>query len=129
MKKTPRVGKHMGLWHEHSRGDTVLHQAVNKSLDRTIEEVMGRTRFEHELHQFQKAQRYVQDICMNPNGDDDDDDEDLVVSMCDAAGHDNVKDPNRTLTCYIWSYGCDHQCLNERVPHPIPPAILSPGNS
>ena len=41
-KKTPRVGKQMGLWHEHSRGDTVLHQAVNKSLDRTIEEVMGR---------------------------------------------------------------------------------------
>jgi hypothetical protein len=103
-------------WIEFIKGDLLLYQAVNKSLDRTINEIFGRELFDTHLKEFELAQKYANTIC----GQDDD----LVVPMCDSKGHDIVNDPNRSTTCYIWSEGCDHKCLNERIPHPIPKEIL-----
>ena len=103
-------------WIEYSRGDALLNRAASESLDRTIDEVFGRDRFERELTEFQNALAYAQAICRS--------EPDLVLGMCDEAGRSVLKDPNRTTTCYIWSEGCDHKCLNERVPNPIPRSVL-----
>lgn len=103
-------------WIEYSRGDALLNHAASESLDRTIDEVFGRERFERELTEFRNALAYAQAICMS--------EPDLVLGLCDEAGRSVSNDPNRTTTCYIWSEGCDHKCLNERVPNPIPRAVL-----
>lgn len=98
-------------WLEFSRGDALLHKAASASLDRTIDEVFGRERFRRELAEFQNALAYAQAICAS--------EPDLVLSMCDEGGN-----RVRKTTCYIWGEGCDHKCLNERVPNPIPRAVL-----
>jgi hypothetical protein len=103
-------------WIEFSRGDALLQHAASESLDRTIDEVFGRELFERELKEFQNALAYAQAICMSEPG--------LVLGQCDKGGRSIVKDPNRTTTCYIWSEGCDHKCLNERVPNLIPRTVL-----
>jgi hypothetical protein len=103
-------------WIEYSRGDALLHRAASLSLDRTIDEVFGRKNFEKHLEEFRNAQAYAQAVCSSAP--------DLVQGMCDEAGNSVELDPNRTKTCYIWSEGCDHKCLNELVPNPIPRAIL-----
>jgi hypothetical protein len=108
-------------WNEYIKGDLLLYQAVNKSLDRTIDEIFGRELFKKELAQFEIAQQYANTVCSgksNVTGDD------LVVPLCDSKGNDVVSDPNRSTTCYIWSEGCDHKCLNEQIPHPIPKEIF-----
>jgi hypothetical protein len=103
-------------WMEYTKGDRLLHRAANQSLNRTIDDVFGRDRFETELREFQNAQHYANAICTAAPA--------LVLSMCDDHGKSVVTDPNRTTTCYIWGEGCDHKCLNERVPHPLPREIL-----
>ena len=103
-------------WLEYTRGDALLRTAASLSLDRTIDEVFGRERFNRELLEFQNAQAYARAICES--------EPELILSMCDDAGNSVVHDPNRTTTCYIWSEGCDHKCLNERVPNPIPKKVL-----
>jgi len=103
-------------WLEYSRGDALLHKAADASLDRTIDEVFGRERFQHELMEFQNALAYAQAICAS--------EPDLILSLCDEGGNSVRHDPNRKTTCYIWGEGCDHKCLNERVPNPIPRAVL-----
>ena len=117
-------------WNEYIKGDLLLYQAVNKSLDRTINELFGRELFEKELKQFELAQQYANTICSGKSNTTTTDGsivggDDLVVPMCDSTGHDVVNDPNRSTTCYIWSEGCDHKCLNEQIPHPIPKEIFN----
>jgi len=108
---------HNDRWIAYTQGDALLHRAAMKSLDRTIDEVFGRTYFEKELEEFRNALRYAQELCSS--------EPDLVLSMCDATGIPvDQATNNRSTTCYIWNDGCDHRCLNEIVPNPMPRAIL-----
>ena len=104
-------------WIEYMKGDFLLHQAANKSLDRTIETVFGKDKFQKELQIFQQAQQYANQICTASP--------DLVVGTCDQFGNNVADDPSRKTTCYIWSEGCDHQCLNERVVGKLPSTITN----
>eukprot|EP00536_Pseudo-nitzschia_multiseries_P006166 jgi/Psemu1/192459/e_gw1.128.31.1 len=107
---------HGTAWREFSKGDRLLHNAANKSLDATISKVFGKERFAKELFEFRNAQAYANAVCTSrPN---------LVVGMCDGAGHSITDDPNRNTTCYIWSEGCDHECLDLEVPNPLPRSVL-----
>ena len=103
-------------WLAHSSGDALLHRAANRSLDRTIDEVFGRDRFGRELGEFRNAAAYANAVCHSEPG--------LILGLCDDGGNFVRKDPRRNTTCYIWSEGCDHKCLNERVPNPIPREVL-----
>ena len=103
-------------WIEFSKGDALLHRAAAASLDRTIDEVFGREVFERELREFRHAKAYVSAVCESEPG--------LVLGMCDEKGQSIKEDPKRSTTCYIWSEGCDHKCLNERITNRIPRAVL-----
>lgn len=105
------------LWIENSKGDALLHKAASISLDRTIDEVFGRERFDRELAEFKNALAYTQAICSA--------EPELVLGMCDDGGNSVVHDPKRTTTCYIWAEGCDKECINNRLPSPIPEQVLN----
>lgn len=105
------------LWIENSKGDALLHKAASLSLDRTINEVFGRQTFDRELAEFKNALAYTQAICSS--------EPELVLGMCDSGGNSVAHDPNRTTTCYIWGEGCDKECINNRVPSPIPEQVLN----
>ena len=103
-------------WIAYTKGDALMHQAASLSLDRTIDEVFGRETFDREMAEFKNALEYTQAICAS--------EPDLVLSSCDDGGNSVLRDPNRNTTCYIWDEGCDHKCINEKVPSPIPKRVL-----
>lgn len=84
-------------WREHTAGDRLLVQAVNISLDMTIDK-LGRNEFEAELKQYRKAQVQAQEIC-GPS----------TIFPCSAGGERN-KDNH---TCLWWDSGCGYKCLDQ----------------
>ena len=81
-----------------SRGDLMLYRAASASLDRTIE-ALGRAKFERELSALKEGLALAIKNCR-----------DRVQGLCTEGG-EHVKFEN--TTCYIWSEGCDHDCVNE----------------
>lgn len=84
-------------WKSRISGDTALYQAANASLDRTIEEVLGRDDFEVELYKYRKARELAQEKC-----------QDTVVWPCDAGGKMNKRTPG----CLWHDSACGFMCLD-----------------
>eukprot|EP00543_Licmophora_paradoxa_P008376 CAMPEP_0202442388 /NCGR_PEP_ID=MMETSP1360-20130828/1835_1 /ASSEMBLY_ACC=CAM_ASM_000848 /TAXON_ID=515479 /ORGANISM="Licmophora paradoxa, Strain CCMP2313" /LENGTH=236 /DNA_ID=CAMNT_0049057739 /DNA_START=87 /DNA_END=797 /DNA_ORIENTATION=+ len=84
-------------WHTRIRGDTALYKAANASLDRTIDEVLGRQNFQTELRKFLKARRLAEETC-----------QDTVVWPCDASGTRRVV----ASGCLWHDSGCGFKCLD-----------------
>jgi hypothetical protein len=85
-------------WSERIEGDILLYQAVHNSLDLTIDR-LGRDEFQRQLAIFLKVNQRAQERCT-----------DRAVGMCSDGGDPN---PLTIQTCYIWSEGCSHACLDE----------------
>ncbi len=85
-------------WNEHIKGDILLYQAVHNSLDLTIDR-LGRDEFQRQLAVFLKVNQRAQKKCAP-----------RAIGMCSDGG-DPIPIANRT--CYIWSEGCSHACLDE----------------
>ncbi len=85
-------------WANFTKGDKLLYQAAYKSLDLTIDR-LGREEFNKQLLYFQRVNKQAQAICAPRE-----------IGMCNEAG-EVVPEPNRT--CFIWSEGCSHGCLDE----------------
>lgn len=85
-------------WNERIEGDTLLYQAVHKSLDLTIDS-LGRDEFESQLTLFRQVNQRAHELCAS-----------RAVGMCTGGG-DPV--PVADRTCFIWSEGCSHACLDE----------------
>ena len=79
-------------------GDFLLYQAVNKSLDMTIEERIGREVFEKALEEHRYLMRLVEERC-----------EDRVFSLCSKDGVEQWEIAN----CYKRDFGCGYPCLDE----------------
>jgi Sulfotransferase family len=77
------------------RWDHILHQAVNRSLDLTIDR-LGRAEFEMQLATFQAAQRAVQERCLPK-----------AVFPCSELGK------TKNTTCIRNDLGCSFDCLDE----------------
>ncbi len=75
-----------------------MYQAVHKSLDLTIDQ-LGRDEFQRQLHVFRKVNQRAQEHCAS-----------RAVGMCSEGG---APIPKANRTCYIWSEGCSHACLDE----------------
>ena len=97
---TPGIGQFLESdeWKDTIRGDLLLYQAAYASLDRTIES-LGRDEFNKNLQALQNGLKMAALNC-----------KDRVVSLCTEAG-ERVAPQN--TTCYIWSEGCEHECVDE----------------
>jgi Sulfotransferase family len=97
---TPRIQEFLASdeWFNITRGDLLLYQAANASLDRTID-ALGRSEFDNKLQALERGLIVVEKNC-----------KDRVVTLCTEGGRRIA--PQNT-TCYIWSEGCDHDCIDE----------------
>jgi hypothetical protein len=85
-------------WQEKIRYDALLYEAVNRSLDLTIDQ-LGRDEFEQHLKVFQSAQAIAMQRCL-PN----------TTFPCDTSGY--FHDQNST-DCIWKDSGCGATCLDE----------------
>jgi hypothetical protein len=85
-------------WLETVRYDRLLYEAVNRSLDLTIDQ-LGRERFQEQLHIFHKAQEVAKQRCL-PN----------ATFPCDASGRFHAEN---TTDCIWKDSGCGTSCLDE----------------
>jgi Sulfotransferase family len=88
-------------WLNTTRGDVLLYNAASASLDRTID-ALGRGEFTKKLHAFERGLSLVEENCKQGK--------DHIVTLCTEGGQ--LIAPENT-TCYIWSLGCDHDCIDE----------------
>lgn len=85
-------------WQHIIRGDLLLYEAAQASLDRTIE-ALGYDEFQRNLQILKAALQRAENYCQG-----------RVRTSCSDGG-----DRIPTTTCYIWDEGCDHECLDELV--------------
>ena len=83
-------------WKKHIEDDAKLHQAVNESLDLTIER-LGRSEFETKLQTFQEALSLAQERC-----------EEKTIFPCSTDGEYIEKND-----CYKLDMGCGYPCLDK----------------
>ena len=77
--------------------DTLLHKAANRSLDLTIDNVIGRSKFQVALTKYQNAMNVVRTRCL-PN----------VQFPCTSSG-EPIEQPN----CFWGDSGCGTSCIDE----------------
>ena len=96
---TPAVNEFLASneWRAMHYADYVMFEAVNKSLDLTIER-LGRERFYQSLAEFKRLKQRVETDCTA----------DQLDSGCTA---DGLRTHNET--CYYQDMGCGHLCLDE----------------
>jgi hypothetical protein len=85
-------------WHKRIKGDLLLYQTANQSLDMTIDK-LGRTVVENELRRFQWALQYAKEVCLTK-----------VKFLCN---YDGIWQRS-AHKCMYERYGCASQCLNSK---------------
>lgn len=81
------------VWKDRTKGDIMLYQAANKSLDMTID-ALGRHVVEKELQDFEQAMKVAQDACRD------------VKLPCTDVG-----EIRRKHDCLFWDLACGYECL------------------
>lgn len=87
-------------WQSNVKYDALLHQAVNASLDLTIE-ALGRDKFQQQLTRYRTMQRLIRDDCATK-----------VRMPCDAHGRRRLA--NET-DCLFSDTGCGYDCIDESL--------------
>ena len=87
-------------YYDKNFGDFLLYQAVNKSLDITIEERIGKDKFEKALKEHLHLMKLVKERCEDKN---------KVISLCSKDGVPQWNISN----CYERDFGCGYDCLDE----------------
>ena len=84
------------VWQSRIKGDVLLHQAANASLDLTIER-LGRTLVSKELAAYRHAMKVTRTLCGT------------AVFPCNTSGmHQDSTD-----SCFMDSIGCGYKCLDK----------------
>jgi hypothetical protein len=87
-------------WQSVIKYDKLLHQAVNSSLDMTIDD-LGRDKFLEQLLRYRTMQRQIHQDCAHK-----------VRMPCDAQG--NLRRKNET-DCLLGDTGCGFECIDESL--------------
>jgi hypothetical protein len=90
-------------WSNLMRLENALYEAVDRSLDATIEEVVGREIFDAKLKEFLAAKETLSEHCRGK-----------IVMACTPEG-ETVPKANQSH-CYSGDTGCGHECLDELYP-------------
>jgi hypothetical protein len=85
-------------WNATIANDLRMYQAASKSLDRTIE-ALDHDEFHKNLDALRRGLLLANDNCKG-----------RIRLQCDEGGN---QVPQIEQTCYIWSEGCDHKCIDE----------------
>lgn len=85
-------------WKKTIQHDLMLYEAANACLDRTID-ALGRNEFETNLAALKDGLTLANENCKG-----------RVLGMCSESGEEI---PISNRTCYVWSEGCDHECIDE----------------
>lgn len=85
------------LWKSKVKGDEMFYAAVNRSLDLTIDQVIGKEVFDKELFAYNSLLQRAQDRCM-PS----------TIFPCDEYGQKIDK-----TNCYNRDEGCGYECLDD----------------
>lgn len=93
-------------WKNTVQWDTLLYQAANRSLDLTIDQVIGRDVFDEQLKQFLWAQQLIHRHCIQ-----------RANFPCTSGGRRRKKVLTKTSTtdCLIHDAGCGTNCIDEIV--------------
>jgi hypothetical protein len=86
-------------WKDQIRYDVALYQAANRSLDLTIDYVIGRPLFELHLRKYRRAQQRAQETCLES-----------AVFPCSEGG---VYTPPNATDCLWKDSGCGTDCLDQ----------------
>mmetsp|Transcript_35195 Transcript_35195/g.85180 ORF Transcript_35195/g.85180 Transcript_35195/m.85180 type:complete len:683 (-) Transcript_35195:153-2201(-) len=86
-------------WSKRIKWDLELYKAANRSLDLTIDNVLGRTEFENQQRRFREAQQIVHDRCAP-----------IAKFPCSPQGQ--VRTPDET-NCLFKDSGCAYECIDE----------------
>ena len=99
--RSPAVLAHLRdapAWHNFTRHDNLLYEAVNESLDKTVEG-LGKQRVETLVEELRDALRIVQEECAA-----------TTVFPCSRGGtFQPIND------CLLWDSGCGHECIDRVV--------------
>ena len=87
-------------WKRVSKLEQMVYDAINRSIDVTIDDVVGRDVFNVRLQEFLRAKALAQDSCSNK-----------VVMTCTADG--NLTAVNERSVCYNGDVGCGHLCMGK----------------
>jgi len=90
---------HAYTWEERSRWDRALYEAANRSLDRTIDEVIGRTQFEQKLKRYKEALQKVNEKCAA-----------IAKWPCTKDGR---KRPKSEQNCLYIDFACGYECVDD----------------
>lgn len=90
-------------WKKVSKLEQMVYGAINRSIDVTIDDVVGRDVFNVRLQEFLRAKALAQDRCLNK-----------VVMTCTADG--NLTAVNERSVCYNGDVGCGHLCMDKLFP-------------
>ena len=85
-------------WHESIKNDVLLYEAVNRSLDLTIDR-LGRKEFEKNLVLYERAIQEVKKRCLS-----------RVIMPCSANG---IFTPLESTDCIYEDMGCGNTCLDD----------------
>jgi hypothetical protein len=86
-------------WKHSHGGDRLLYQVANKSLDRTIDELIGRPLFEKDLVQFRDFRRQITNACQNETN-----------FPCSQDGSPQLE--LAKANCYVRDFGCGYPCID-----------------
>lgn len=90
-------------WKKVSKLELMLYDAVNRSIDVTIHEVIGVAVFNARLDEFRRAKARVRSECQSK-----------VVTVCDANG--TITNKEDRSACYSEDVGCGYKCVDELFP-------------
>lgn len=94
-------------WLAMNYADEILFRAANASLDKTIEQRIGRARFEAALHEFGQLKAAVLETCGSRLG----------------FGCTDQGEPVQEEQCYYRDFGCGYACVDsvvDQLPPPLP---------
>ncbi|GAX16834.1 hypothetical protein FisN_5Hh207 [Fistulifera solaris] len=86
-------------WKQTHAGDRLLYEVANRSLDRTIDELIGRPSFEKELFQFRDLRRQIENACQNETN-----------FPCSQNGSPQLE--LAKTNCYVRDFGCGYPCID-----------------
>ncbi|GAX13894.1 hypothetical protein FisN_5Lh207 [Fistulifera solaris] len=86
-------------WKQTHVGDRLLYEVANKSLDRTIDELIGRPSFERDLAQFRDLRQQIENACQNETN-----------FPCSQDGSPQLE--LAKANCYVRDFGCGYPCID-----------------
>jgi hypothetical protein len=89
-------------WKVQNYGDMLLYMIVNKSLDMTIDKVLGRENFKKKLLEYQRLKALDLELCAS-----------TTILPCNKDGKSQIQASRRN--CYAEDFGCGYPCIDSMI--------------